>query len=337
MLGKHLRWLAPVALFTLSGCGSCGGASAAGASDAAPSASAEGPAGSASPVASASAPPAGSTGPFTPPLDVPQILDLGSGRATAALRAALQAYGLPFDPATLERDCKVDEEGASLDDLEGAAGKYGLEAGLIIVPAEHLLLPEANMLPAIVIVQAPGDEEELLLVWRLDGDRVQVMSPRVGRRWLSRAELQKSLYVHETELPASVYREVMGEPAFGLALRARMTARGVDGAAAQALVARAAADPGWHGFAALDAAVRKVESESVDGGVDAGAGARLSALLACAMEKKCVGVPPIPADLWSMQEGAKGPKGEAQIKVQGTVLLAIAGRAAPDAGAADGP
>ncbi len=45
------------------------------------------------------------------------------------------------------------------------------------------------------------------------------------------------------------------------------------------------------------------------------------------MEKRCNGVRPIPAELWSVQDAPKGPDGEAQVKVQGTVLLAIAGRA----------
>ncbi len=60
--------------------------------------------------------------------------------------------------------------------------KYGLSAGSVIVPAEHVLLPEARMLPAIVIVDTADDEEEFVVAWRLDGDRVQVMDPREGRR-----------------------------------------------------------------------------------------------------------------------------------------------------------
>ncbi len=334
MLGTSLRWLAPAALLTLSACGGCGRASPAGTSGAAPTATAEASAsrGAAPPGPSALATAAPSS---TTPADVPQIVDLGHGRGTAALRAALKAYGIPFDEATLERECQGDDGGASLDDLDDAATKHGLDTRILVVPIEHLLLPEAHLLPAIVIVEGPSNEEERLLAWRLDGDRVQVMSPRVGRRWLPRAELRKSLFVHAMTLAADDYRHDQGEPAFGDALEARMAARGLPAAASRALRARAAGDPGWRGFGALDAALRKLEGDDPDGGVDGTP--RLSALLGCALSKRCAGVQPIPAAAWSVREAEKGPKGEAQVTVQGAVLLAISGKVAPDGGAPRAP
>src|SRR5262249_5313154 len=139
----------------------------------------------------ARAPPAAET--TLPVPDVPEVRDTGDGRATAALRAVLRAYGIAFNDAPLLRDCKVGDEGASIDDLEDVAVKYGLEAGSIIAPVEHVLLPEARMLPALVVVDAPEDEQDFVVVWRLEGDRVQVMDPREGRSWVARADLQKRL------------------------------------------------------------------------------------------------------------------------------------------------
>jgi predicted double-glycine peptidase len=322
VLGNPVRWVALAALASAVGCGRCG-ASSGQSSGAAPATSVEGSA----------APSAGTPGQAAPALpgaelpvaDVPEVRDTGTGRATAALRAVLQAYGIAFDAATLERECKVDDDGASVDDLEDVAVKYGLEAGSVIAPAEHVLLPEAKMLPAIVIVDTADDEEEFVVAWRLDGDRVQVMDPREGRRWMDRAELQKQLYVHEMVMPAEEYQAAMAAPSFGDALRARMTALGGDAAAGQALFGKAAAVGGTRGLGALDAAIRLL-AVGTPGPETA---ALLPAAYACALEGHCEGVTPIAPKMWSVQPAPNGADGEAQVKVRGAVLLAIAGRAKP--------
>jgi hypothetical protein len=306
------------------GCGRCGSSSSTTGADAAPASASA----SAAPAAAPAGDPAGAALPVE---DVPEIRDTGRGRATAALRAVLQAYGIAFDAATIERECKVDDEGASIDDLEDVAVKYGLSAGSVIAPAEHVLLPAARMLPAVVIVDTADDEEEFVVAWRLEGDRVQVMDPREGRKWVSRADLQKSLYVHEMKMPADEYQAALSAPAFGDALRARMAALGADAEAARSLLDRAAAVPGTRGLGALDASLRALEAGgAVDAGGAVNAGDRLSATFACALDKRCEGVDPIPPEMWSVQPAADG-----EVQVRGAVLLAIAGRssapAAPEA------
>jgi hypothetical protein len=259
-----------------------------------------------------------------PVLDVPEVRDTEEGRATAALRAVLRAYGIAFDDAAILRECKVDDEGASIDDLEDVAVKYGLEAGSVIVPVEHVLLSEARMLPAVVVVDALEDEQDFVVVWRLDGDRVQVMDPREGRSWVARADLQKRLHIHEMAMPLDEYREAMAQPAFGDALVGRARALGVPAEAARSLLDKASADPGFRGLGALDAAIRKLAAASPEDG-GASAGALLPATFACAFEKRCEGVAPVAPALWSVQAAPNGPQGEAQVKVRGAVLLAIAG------------
>jgi hypothetical protein len=321
VITSKLRSVVLAAVACLAGCQRCSSAPgqvdsrprAAGSSSAAPSVGVEAPAAaSASGVARASE------------ADVPEIVDTGRGRATAALRAVLKAYGIAFEAATIERECKVDDDGASLDDIEDVAVKYGIDAGTVIVPAEHVLLSQPKMLPAIVVVDAPDDEQEFVVAWRLDGDRVQIMDPREGRRWILRAELQKRLHIHAMSMPLDEYRAAIGAPDFSDALQARMTALGegrVGSSAPRALLDRAAADPGVRGLGALDAAIRAIEADPPDAGVDA----KLSALFLCASEKRCEGVSPIPPSLWSVQPAPPGPDGEAQVQVRGAVLLAIEG------------
>ena len=320
-----VRWLGLLALAGIVGCGQCGASSSATTSGAVPSASV---AASSAPSADAAAPDAAA--PLPELVEVKEDTEVkgnSNGRATAALRAALSSYGLPFDAATLERDCKVDDDGASIDDLEDAAEKYGLDAAQIIVPREHVLMPDARMLPAILILDGAEEAREFVLAWRLDGDRVEIMSPVDGRRWVDRADVQRGLYLHEMPMSPEDWQETSASPEFRDALRVRMVALGVERAAAQALLDKAGADTTWRSIGALDAAIRQLEADPSKAAGDPRA--RLVAASECAFEKRdSCGLDPIPAALWSVQPAPRAPEGE-QVLVRGAVMLAISGRRSP--------
>ncbi|MFT3770662.1 MAG: cysteine peptidase family C39 domain-containing protein [Minicystis sp.] len=274
--------------------------------------------------------PAASGSAAAPPIDpdLPEIKDTGRGRATAALRALLTANGIAFDAATLERECKVDDDGASIDDLEDVAAKYGLDARQIILPPEHVLLPGAKLLPGILIVDGAGDDDasDFILVWRVDGDRVLVMDPADGRRWVSRAELLDAIHLHTMTVPEADWARTQTDPGFLDALRARLAAIGVDGDKAKGLVDKSVGAPTFRGVAALDAAVRQLE---VDPQLAAGDPAGfLAKAYACSAEDQCAaGVDAIQESLWTARPAPKGSEG--QVEVHGAVLLAIAGKKAP--------
>lgn len=310
-----MRWLALFSL-TVVGCGRCSSGGTAGTSSGADAAA------SAAPVASASAASASDALP-----DIPEVRDTGRGAATAALRAVFQAYGIPFDAAALEAECKVDdEEGASIDDLEDVAFKHGLEAVQVILPPEHVLLDEAKILPVIVIMTASDETERFVVAWRREGDRVLVMDPFEGKKWVSRADFEKGLYIHEMTMAANEWQEATAAPGFRDGLRARMAALGVERSQGQELIDKAAADPGWRGVSALDAAIRLLESDPSKASGDAKA--FLASAYDCAFAKKCAaGADPIGDELWSALAAPRGPKGE-QVLVSGAVMIVISGKRA---------
>ncbi len=135
-------------------------------------------------------------------------------------------------------------------------------------------------------------------------------------------------------MPDERLRAAMASAPFRDALQARMEALGAPRPAAQALVDRAAGDPGFRGLAALDAAIRQAEADPARGAGDVAP--RLTAAFDCAFEDRCDGAAPIPAAFWSAQPGPSGPDGAPTVEVRGTVLLAIAGRKAPVASDGDG-
>ena len=114
----------------------------------------------------------------------------------AVLKGLLEGFGIPVHYGRLREACQTDVDGTSIDVLEAVAGQLGLEAEQVMVPADHLLLPEAGALPAIVVVRLPNGFTHFVLAWRRHGPLVQVMDPAVGRRWSTCQQLLDEVYVH---------------------------------------------------------------------------------------------------------------------------------------------
>lgn len=304
------------ALLALASCGRCGGGAAPASTTAAPSARAP----EAAPSASAAAPPAD---------EVPEVKDSGTGRATAALRAALLMHGLPFDAAALEKECDVDEEGASIDDLEDAADKHGLAVQQILAPREHVLLGEAGLLPAIAILEGleePGSAD-FVLIQRVEGDRAQVMDPLQGRRWVPRAELAKSLFVDELTIPAEDWHGAESDARFQDALRARAAALGAPADRAKALVEGAAGDPASRALGALDATLRRMEGDPAPSWTPDSSAFFLEKAVVCA-RADCKAPLWTPSDT-SARPAGKGDDGQPQVTVKAAILLVIGGKKPP--------
>jgi hypothetical protein len=266
--------------------------------------------------ASASGAPAASSGGRA--REVPVVRDDGPGRATAALRAAFDAFGIRYDTAALLRECKVDAAGASIDDLEEAARNHGLSATQMILPREHVFLPAVDLLPAIVVLDGEYGRRAFALAYRRDGDKIELMHPIKGRSWVPAPELARQLFVHEMPVDAGAFRDALASPSFGGALAARLATLGVDRAATEGLLALATKQPGWHGLATLDATVRAAE---------AGAGvmrvADVGPAFECALTRRCdADAKRIPEIHWAVRP-APNAAGRPQVLVRGTVIVAL--------------
>src|SRR6476660_5025708 len=99
----------------------------------------------------------------------------------AALKCLLEGFGIHASYGRLREACQTAVDGTSIDALEETACAMGLEASQTMAPADHLLLPQAAMLPALVIVRLPSGCTHFVVIWRLVGKFAQVMDPAVGR------------------------------------------------------------------------------------------------------------------------------------------------------------
>lgn len=125
----------------------------------------------------------------------------------ATLKAVLEGFGIPISYGRLREACQTTLDGSSIDTLEDVANLLGLDAQQLLVPVDHVLLPEAAALPAIVVTQLRSGATHFVVLWRSHGRFVQVMDPAIGRRWVSAKRLRDEIFVHRMSFPAAVWRE----------------------------------------------------------------------------------------------------------------------------------
>jgi len=240
----------------------------------------------------------------------------------AALKCLLEGWRIPVSYARLREACQTDVDGTSIDTLEEVAGQLGLDAEQVMLPLDHLLLAQAQVLPALVVVRLPSGVTHFVVAWRRHGSLVQVMDPARGRRFTSIGRFLSEIYVHRMAVDAAGWREWIGSPATGSVLAARMSELGSSRAEAEALLDRARLDSTWRSLAQVDAGVRLASALVRARGVAAGRDARrlLDAFLAAPEQ--------IPESYWSVRPA---PDVDDQLLLRGAVLVRVAGRAAADA------
>ena len=189
---------------------------------------------------------------FAPEVVQTSAMDCGP----AALKSLLEGFGVRVSYGRLREACQTDVDGTSINTLEDIAIQLGLQAEQVMLPADHLALPEAQALPAIVVVQRPSGLTHFLVVWSRVGNLLQVMDPATGRRWLSWKRFQDEIYLHTFPVPTQAWREWAGSEGLLAPLQRRMRDLGLEEAQTQRLIQAARQDPGWRSLATLDAAVR---------------------------------------------------------------------------------
>ena len=155
---------------------------------------------------------------FAPEVVQTSAMDCGP----ASLKCLLEGFGVSVSYGRLREACQTDVDGTSIDVIEEVAGKLGLEAEQVMLPLDHLLLPETDALPALLVWRNPDGAPHFVVVWGSFGGRLQVMDPSMGRRWMKPQELLDNLYIHSMPIPAESWRGWAESDEFLGALRHRL-------------------------------------------------------------------------------------------------------------------
>ena len=190
-------------------------------------------------------------------LIVPEVVQTSAmDCGPASLKSLLEGFGINANYGRLREACQTDVDGTSIDTLEDLANQLGLEAEQVMVPVDHVLLSEAQTMPAIAVVLQHSGLTHFVVVWNRCGRHVQVMDPGTGRRWPTWKRFLGELYVHTMPIAGEDCREWTGSDEFIAPLLKRLKRLVISQSAARGMINTALSDPKWRSFAALDAATR---------------------------------------------------------------------------------
>ncbi len=275
----------------------------------------------------------------TPRFFVPEVIQTSEmDCGPASLKALLEGFGIAASYGRLREACQTEVDGTSIDVIEQVAIQLGLEAEQIMLPADHLLMPEANALPALAVVRLPNGPAHFIVIWSKHGRFVQVMDPGIGRRWVDEKQLLAELDIHCLPMPARAFRDWAGTDGFLLPLVRRMSELHLTEERAADLIAQASDDPSWRGLAALDAATRMVTSLVRANGLERGEIAEQVLARFFEEARGSVTAPdaPLPAAYWFVEPVPRDPDkpdAEERVFLRGAVLVRVRGLAlkAPEA------
>jgi ABC-type bacteriocin/lantibiotic exporter with double-glycine peptidase domain len=256
----------------------------------------------------------------------------------AALKCLLDGFGMPVSYGRLREACQTNVDGTSIDTLEEVAVQLGLDAEQIMVPVDHVLIPEAQTLPALVVARLPDGNTHFVVVWRRHSRFAQVMDPATGRRWPTCRQFLDALYVHTMPIPATAWRAWAGSDECLDVLHHHLAQLGLSRRTTTGLLDAALEDQGWRSLATLDAALRMITALVRAGGLRRRqqAGGVLEACLAHTPPDAADHALSIPAAFWSVQPAPPGPEGEEQLLLRGAVLVRVRGRRTPHSCPEDG-
>jgi ATP-binding cassette subfamily B protein len=239
----------------------------------------------------------------------------------ASLKCLLEGFGISVSYPRLQEACQTDIDGTSINVIERIASRLGLEAEQIMIPVDHVLLPSARALPALLVTRQASGMLHFLVAWRRHGPIVQVMDPAKGRRWLQTPDFIDELYVHVQTVSARAWREWAGSGEFLDSLGQRLARLGLSHPLRERLAADASSDPGYRGLATLDAATRMVTAIVDSGGLRRGRdAARILRTLVGQAQRL------IPPRYWAVQPDSTEPDGS-RIRFRGAVLVRVRDRA----------
>jgi ATP-binding cassette subfamily B protein len=227
----------------------------------------------------------------------------------AALKCLLEGFGVNVHYGRLREACQTDVDGTSIDTLEEVANQLGVQAEQIMLPVDHVLLPESRALPAIAVVVQPNGITHFVVVWRSHGQYVQIMDPATGRRFVPRDEFLNQLYVHKISVPAEDWREYAGSEGFLGPLRHRLARLKIPDTLIQT-----------SDIAVLDAGVRMLESIATTGAIERGA--ECQRVLQSFLENDAT----IPEHYWSVRPTPE----PGQLQLRGAVLVRALGPTTSD-------
>ena len=257
--------------------------------------------------------------------EVVQISNMDCG--PASLKCLLEGFGLPASYGRLREICQTEVDGTSINAIEDAAASLGLVAEQVLLPADHLVLPEGQNLPAIAVINLPSGATHFVVVWRRLGQWLQIMDPAGGRRWVPVDRFLADLHVHDQGVRASAWRRWAGSEDATRVLRSQLARLGLSALDVETLLSEALTGDSWKSIASLDAAARMTLDLLRSGGVSRGKDAAriVRKFFERALHEGNGADSVIPDHYWSVRSGRTVNEERQVLAVRGVVFVRVRG------------
>jgi len=174
----------------------------------------------------------------------------------ACLKSVLEGYGVSVSYGRLREACHTSIDGTAVASLEAVLRELGLDASESVMPAEHLLMNRADLMPAIVVTAMPSGILHFVVVWRRVGPFLQVMDPGRGRHWIHHREFMRQVAMVDVPVPLEAFEGFINDPGLRRVIVARLKEVGCGRAQERFDSALA---QGWQGFCHMEGALRLAE------------------------------------------------------------------------------
>ena len=105
---------------------------------------------------------------------IPEVIQISATDCgPASLKSLFAGMGLELNYRVLREVCQTDVDGTSIVTLEEVANQLGLDAEEVMLPIDHVVLPEAKALPAIIVTLTAGGRPHFVVLWKRLGPFVQ--------------------------------------------------------------------------------------------------------------------------------------------------------------------
>ncbi len=258
---------------------------------------------------------------FAPEVVQTSAMDCGP----AALKCLLEGFNIPVSYGRLREACQTSVDGTSIDRLEEVSNQLGVKAEQMMLPIDHLFLPDVSLLPVLIVSRHADGATHFVVIWRSHGPWLQLMDPAVGRRWVNRRQFLNEIYRHEHTVSAQDWRDWAGSDEAIRLYKQRFFQLGIQEQDGFSLLAAASEDAEWFGFAKLDAGLRLMQALKDAKGIKSGSQALVFLQTLLLQVDKNDIYRSIPLAYWSVTPQFRAEDDEKMLVLKGAVLLQIHG------------
>ncbi|RYZ68595.1 MAG: ATP-binding cassette domain-containing protein [Proteobacteria bacterium] len=98
---------------------------------------------------------------------IPEVIQISATDCgPASLKSLFAGMGAELNYRVLREVCQTDVDGTSIVTLDEVANQLGLDSEQVMLPLDHVVVPEAKALPAIIVTLSAGGRPHFVVLWK---------------------------------------------------------------------------------------------------------------------------------------------------------------------------